>query len=181
MTVIAAIKRFFYRPPDFIIGTPESPYMRRWWVIPRNRVFNIYLHNVQRDDDDRALHDHPWWNVSIVLRGGYWEIKPLYRPLYPDLALDMFHAPNLTRIWRGPGSVVVRKATDAHRLALKEDDTPVDGWGDPLHDPELVPSWSLFITGPNVRTWGFWCLKGWVPWQQFCAPGDSSQVGKGCE
>lgn len=163
--MINTIKRFFYRKPDFMIGTPESPYMRRWWVIPRNRWFNIYLHNVLRDDDDRALHDHPWWNLSIVLRGGYWEVKPLYQPLYPDFALDMFHDPNLVRLWRGRGSMVLRRPTDAHRLCLD------DG----------RPSWSLFITGPNRRTWGFWCPKGWKNWRDFCAPGDSSQIGRGCE
>jgi hypothetical protein len=44
--------------------------MRRWWVIPRNKFFNIYLHHFLHSDDDRALHDHPWWNVSILLRSG---------------------------------------------------------------------------------------------------------------
>src|SRR5580704_9904819 len=61
------------RPPDFIIGGNEFPYMRRWWVIPRNRIFNIYLHHFLRSDDDRALHDHPSWNVSILLKGEYTE------------------------------------------------------------------------------------------------------------
>lgn len=119
--------------------------MRRWWVIPRNRRFNIYLHNIMRSDDDRALHDHPWWNVSILLRGGYREITPTDTKT------------------RGVGSIVLRRATSAHRLEVDR------------------PCWSLFITGPNVRTWGFLCPNGWVPWQQFCAPGDSSQVGRGCE
>jgi hypothetical protein len=47
------------RPPDFVIGG-DSPYMLRWWIIPRNKFFNIYLHRFLRSDDDRALHDHPW-------------------------------------------------------------------------------------------------------------------------
>jgi hypothetical protein len=66
------------REPDFVIGadSPGGPYMRRWWIIPRNRFLNIYLHQILRDDDDRALHDHPWWNVSIILRGGYFECTP---------------------------------------------------------------------------------------------------------
>ena len=136
---------FFHRPPDFVIGTPESPYMRRWWVIPRNRIFNVYLHNIVRGDDDRALHDHPWWNVSILLRGHYREVTPR------------------GTFYRGRGSIILRHAVSAHRLE-------VDG-----------PTWSLFITGPNVRTWGFHCPKGWVPWQQFCAPGDSAQIGRGCD
>src|SRR3546814_5856142 len=63
------------RPPNFVIGGQQDPYMRRWWVIPRNRFINIYLHQVLRPDDDRALHDHPWINLSIILDGGYWEIR----------------------------------------------------------------------------------------------------------
>ena len=66
--LIAHVSR---RAPDFQIGGSVNPYCNRWWVIPRNRWFNIYLHEFVRDDDDRALHDHPWWNISIVLRGGY--------------------------------------------------------------------------------------------------------------
>ena len=61
------------RPPDFIVGGKEDPYMLRWWIIPRNRWFNVYLHNFLRSDDDRAHHDHPWWNFSILLRGEYTE------------------------------------------------------------------------------------------------------------
>ena len=146
MGVAESLRRFFSRAPDFVIGTPDSPYMRRWWVIPRNRFFNIYLHNILRDDDDRALHDHPWVNVSILLSGRYREITPRASK------------------WRRRGSLVLRRPTSAHRLEL-------DGG---------KPCWSLFITGPNVRTWGFHCPNGWVPWQQFCAPGDSSQIGRGC-
>ena len=55
------------RPPNAIIGGPENPYLLRWWLIPRNRWFNVYLHQFKRSDDDRALHDHPWINASIVL------------------------------------------------------------------------------------------------------------------
>jgi hypothetical protein len=45
------------------------PYMLRWWKIKRNAFFNVYYHIVRRSDDDTALHDHPWWNFSIVLEG----------------------------------------------------------------------------------------------------------------
>lgn len=61
------------RPPDFIIGGYKRPYVRRWFLIPRNRFFNVYLHQFLRSDDDRALHTHPWMNLSILLRGPYLE------------------------------------------------------------------------------------------------------------
>src|SRR5438045_5715465 len=65
------------RPPDFIIGGHMNPpYINRWWVIPRNKFFNIYLHEVQQNDDDRALHDNPWVNMSYIVQGGYDEVTP---------------------------------------------------------------------------------------------------------
>jgi len=51
-------------------------YLYRWYVIPRNKIFNMYYHVMKGDDDDRALHDHPWFNVSIILEGAYYEHTP---------------------------------------------------------------------------------------------------------
>lgn len=39
------------RPPDFVIGPNDDPYMLRWWAIPRNRFFNIYLHHILHDNE----------------------------------------------------------------------------------------------------------------------------------
>lgn len=142
----------FKRPPDFVIGGTERPYIRRWWIIPRNRRFNIYLHQILRDDDDRALHDHPWWNISIILRGGYVEVMPSGQKR------------------RRVGQVVIRRAEAAHRLVLMKG-----------ADGSAIPCWSLFITGPRVREWGFWCPKGWRHWREFVDTRDSGAVGRGCD
>lgn len=154
------------RKPDFVIGGAERPYMLRWWVIPRNRWFNIYLHKVLRDDDDRALHDHPWWNISIVLRGGYVEVMPDKRRLTTPFTRisDM----PVVRKLRRPGSFVLRRATDAHRLELVKD-------GDRARH-----CWSLFITGPVQRQWGFHCAQGWRSHPDFAAADDPGQIGRGC-
>ena len=61
------------RPPEFVIG---ADYLRRWWVIPRNPFSNIYLHEIVRSDDDRAFHDHPWDNRSVLIFGSYIEHTP---------------------------------------------------------------------------------------------------------
>lgn len=150
------------RKPDFIIGGPDRPYMLRWWVLPRNRWFNIYLHKILRDDDDRALHDHPWWNVSILLRGAYREIMPDFseRPTVHTRIADL---PVITRL-RGPGSIVFRLPNTSHRLEVAQG-----------------PVWSLFITGPRVREWGFHCPQGWRMWRDFVATDDVGAVGRGCD
>lgn len=138
------------RDPDFIIGGRESPYVRRWWVIPRNKFFNIYLHQFLRSDDDRALHDHPWVNLSILLKGEYWE--------HTIAAGGVEHIAH-----RVAGDFKFRTPSSAHRIEVRD------------------PCWTLFITGPVVRTWGFHCPRGWRPWQQFVDKRDTGSIGRGCD
>jgi hypothetical protein len=40
--------------------------------------------------------------------------------------------------------------------------------------------WSLFITGPRRREWGFWCPKGFVHWKKFVDMKNPGEVGPGC-
>lgn len=135
------------REPDFHIGGRVNPYLRRWWVIPRNQYFNIYLHHFLRSDDDRALHDHPWWNLSIILKGQYLE-----------------HVPGKVKL-RKRFQIVLRKPTATHRIEL------ISG-----------PVWTLFLTGPRVREWGFHCPQGWRHWKIFTNPEDNGEtVGRGCD
>jgi hypothetical protein len=121
--------------------------LRRWWIIPRNRLFNIYLHQILRSDDDRALHDHPWINCSIILKGRYMEVTPA----------NSF----MRRRW----SVTFRRAVAAHRLVIARGES----------------CWSLFITGPMIRQWGFHCPQGWRHWKLFVNERDAGQVGRGCD
>jgi|SRR5215472_282706 len=125
------------RPPDFIIGGADHPYLKRWWVIPRNRFFNIYLHQFLRDDDDCALHDHPWINFSYMLKGSYTE---------HSIAAGGVHHKRILH----EGAWKLRRAKAAHRIEL-----------------HAGPAWSLFITGPVIREWGFHCPQGWRSWKIF--------------
>lgn len=63
------------------------------------------------------------------------------------------------------GSVVLRRSTHTHRIEL----------------PEGKHAWTLFITGPRLREWGFHCPRGWVHWREFTAPTNYGQTGKGCD
>lgn len=85
------------RPRDFEIGVN---YLRRWWVVPRNYFSNVYLHEVVGDDDDRAMHDHPWDNTSVIIKGGYIEHTPE----------GVFE--------RRAGDTVFRPAASLHRLEM---------------------------------------------------------------
>lgn len=145
------IRLSFARAPDFIIGKPDDNYLRRWYVIPRNKVFNVYLHRFLRSDDDRALHDHPWWNVSWLLGGTYVEHT------IPQGGVHV-------RTQYRAGDLRFRSARSAHRVELTSG-----------------PCWSLFMTGPRVRDWGFHCPHGWRRWQDFTNPQNSGEIGPGCD
>lgn len=154
------------RPPDFVIG---EDYMRRWFIKrtggldPRedDRDSNIFLHNVRHSDDDRAKHDHPWWNITVVLAGSYLEVVPdLSRAETPYMLVAAMPE---KKIRRRAGSIVFRRASAAHRLVIDGQD-----------------AWTLFITGRKSREWGFHCPGGWRHWKEFTSPNDSSKVGRGC-
>lgn len=139
------------RRPDVTIGGAERPYLLRWWLLPRNPIFNVYLHRFIRSDDDRALHDHMYVNLSVLLMGSYTEhtIKA--------------GGVNVRKLYR-TGDVKFRWPWQAHRIELTHG-----------------MCWSLFITGPRVRKWGFHCSDaGWVFWEDFVATDDIGAVGRGC-
>lgn len=95
------------RKPDLIIGPPDKPYLNRWDLL---KIFGwqIALHQMLTDDDSRALHDHPSFNISIILRGGYVE----YTEKHPE------------GLWRWPGEVIFRRASTLHRLELMRPNRP---------------------------------------------------------
>ena len=139
------------RWPDQVIGGPDDPYLLRWYLIPRNPVFNVYLHQFLRSDDDRALHDHPWANLSVLLDGEYTE--------HTIAAGGIQH-----RTVRKAGQLALRGPRAAHRIEL-----------------HAGPCATLFITGPRVRPWYFHCPeRGLVHWKDFVDARDEGAVGKGC-
>lgn len=135
------------RPFDLRVPLDPSipPYLFRWWRIPRNAIFNIYYHVLESSDDDRALHDHPWWSFSLVLSGGYLEER-------------IREGGIREKTWSASGMMTFRwTGRKAHRLELVSVATPAR---------------TIFITGPVTRRWGFHDpIHGWVDayhWDQHC-------------
>lgn len=169
------------RPPDFVIGRDAEggPYLRRWYITPwrgwyrhvpehaRTRcqriavavsrlLPNLYLHQFLRDDDDRALHDHPSWAVSFMLDGAYIEHTIAAGGIQRRHAI-------------GAGALRVLPTLHTHRIEL------------PRVRGESQPCWTLFMFGPTVRQWGFHCpQQGWVHWEKFTAQGAPGEIGGGC-
>ena len=122
------------RPADFIVGSLDDPYLLRWYLIPRNTEFNLYYHCFLRDDDDRALHDHPWPSFSIMMKGQVREITK--------------DGPRIVK----QGDCVFREPEMAHRVELIDGQPAetlfitgpkVREWG--FHCPKGFVHWQDFV------------------------------------
>ena len=85
-----------------ISGDNGDPYLERYFLFS---LFGIraYIHRFVASDPDRGLHDHPWdRSVSLVLAGGYSEVRP----------------GAMRRLW--PGDINVIRGEDYHRILLDE-------------------------------------------------------------
>lgn len=157
-----------FREPDFIVEGPngiEDPYLLRWYLVPRNKYFNIYLHKFLRSDEDRALHDHPWASLGILLTGRYKEHLPKDQVKW----INEGDRETIIKV-RYPGIPIYRGSDCIHRIEL---------FNRPDGTEQHV--WTLFMTGSKVREWGFWCEKGFRMWKEFVSHTEKSNgVGKGC-
>jgi hypothetical protein len=83
------------------------------WILFSCPWFAVFIHKLHRSDYQRAMHDHPWTFVSIIIRGGYKEQTPmgilshapgdiLYRPAEWKHAVIIEGKPSWNLILHGP-------------------------------------------------------------------------------
>ena len=127
------------KPDESICGD----YLHRYYLVPKNRFLNIYLHRFQEPDPGRDLHDHPWWSLSVVLKGRYEEA-------YADGG-DVRR-----RTLGGFSRIRLRRPSTRHTIT------------------RVFPGgcWTIFVTGPKLREWGFHTREGWVHHQAYTEPVD---------
>lgn len=137
-----------------------GPFQR--WVA--TNLAAVRVHQILLSDSDRDLHDHPAWSVSVILKGGYWEFTPhelgskwplehLERHRWDlcPLEQDMRVGERCIARWRGPGSIVIRRATQRHKLVL----------------PRARECWSMFLIGKKSNEWGFYVAQRKIPWREY--------------
>lgn len=113
------------------------------------------LHNICTPDLDRELHNHPWSFISIVLRGGYVEARPIGKyPMFTSSGEEV-----CTTIHRRAGSIAFRSYNDRHRIISVAPDT-----------------WTLVLIGPKRQTWGFFTQHGFVNWREFSSAHNTEPV-----
>jgi len=139
-----------------------SLYMGRWGLF-ETRWLSARLHYIASDDDDRAMHDHPWPFVSLVLAGGYEEIRPdandenNWMEQSDGSLVEAWHSS-----WRGPGSIAFRRPTDRHIVVGVRPGT-----------------FTLFIYGMQRQWWGFYTRTGKVFWQDYVSSDGSIRAVRG--
>ena len=126
------IRRVSRSKSGVLIGPPDNPLMTRFYVIPKNPVFNIYLHHIHRSDEG-DLHDHRAANISVILWGRYYE-------------------------QRFSGKVIEGRAYPRLRVTVVERLQPQFRWARTPHRLILMHGevWSLFVKFPHTQSWGFY-------------------------
>lgn len=101
------------------------------WIA--RHIGNLYLHRMEGPDPDRCPHNHPFRAVCLVLRGGYRQTVHARVPRSSRWS---------TRIsWVSWFNVL--RADEYHKITY------------------VVPgTWTLCITGPVFRQWGFLMASG---------------------
>lgn len=117
-------RRCGFERSDIIHG--NSLYMSRWILYVLG--YTLRLHCIHRPDRDRALHNHPFWFVTLPLgtyREMYWESFGLSGHMW---VRDV-------RPWRPH----FRGIDFRHRICHLD-----------------RPVWTIVLSGPYVQPWGFY-------------------------
>jgi len=179
--LINKLIRYAERTPYFNLKHEDgSPYMYRYWLIPdieekpgcyvakwwKNPLvwvcqkfgIAVRIHRIVSPDDTRHMHDHPWWFISIVLRGFYVERVPMFKRHLPSIARVMeddgatIRRPEpYKQVIRKRGSIIFKKPSERHAIS----------------NISIGGVYTLFITGPWTQKWGFYTPEGKVPWDQY--------------
>lgn len=125
-----------------------GPLLVRYILIRNSKYWGVFLHKLCRSDHDRALHDHPWPFVSIVLWPGYKEIR--YVRTIENTGMHEAICEEEVQTHH-PGSILYRPAKWRHRVII-------NSWN---------PCWTLVLVGPRARRWGFWPNGEWCWWRKY--------------
>lgn len=99
------------------LGREECPYCYRW--VLNLGLFAIRLHHWVGSDDERALHNHPYWFITFVIKGAYEDVTESGSELLKAFTIRF------------------RKASHTHTVRLKTKDCwtllisgpPIHQWG----------------------------------------------------
>ena len=118
-------------------------YLQRTYLIgKRTSQFCVFLHYFHSGDQDKDLHNHPWFfSGSFLLTGGYTEER-------------FDKSGNIATRELRAGNVNLIRPNTFHRIDLL---------------PGNPPTWTLFFSLPRVQDWGFKNrkTKEYVPHEEY--------------
>ena len=114
-----------------------SGYITRLHVL-KTPWFAVCLHYLNEPDPEAVLHDHPVTFLSLILRGGYSELR------YVASHDAIFHRRHR---WY---NFIRATPDDRHTIVSVK--------------PRTV---TLALMGPKTREWGFHTRDGWVHWKTY--------------
>lgn len=143
-------------------GLPECSYLRRW--VFNFGVGSVRVHHWTGSDDSRHLHDHSWWFLTVVVRGGYTDVTipkdhcvkcgqfdswAYFHNEFIDRHNE-FTSPFIRECracgwWFPAKQDHLRAPAIRFRPALHEHTVQVDPGG----------AWTIMLTGRPLRDWGF--------------------------
>ncbi len=131
------------------------PYLVRWNLFgigEDSKYFSVKLHKILISDDE-CLHDHPWWFISIILKGSYTEWRfCTEEEYYNETQFHKWDA-KAERFTKGynytAGTILIRPAWWPHRLEV------------------IKPVYTLVFTFKKIRKWGFFTRNGWKHWRLY--------------
>lgn len=145
----------------FYIGRPECPYMRRI-VIPLPFGMSFRIHRFLRSDNDKALHDHPWWFVTFPLHTYDEYIEQDSGVCYCGMSVESHKGFEDHGVCPGPIDNPVRSGRTVKRFRFHF--RPAEH----RHAVYIIrPTTTFVLTGPKRREWGFWQFGVWTPWKSW--------------
>ena len=108
------------------LGIQNCPYAYRWVIIFFG--YSIRVHHFLRSDDKRFFHSHPWWFITLILKGSYTDVSPLGKD-------------NLTRF-----KLRYRKADHQHYV-----DVPKSGCWTILITGKPMSKWGFWVNNKMIR------------------------------
>ena len=137
---------------------------RMFWF----KWFHIRLHTFYQGDDDSAVHDHPWWFITIPFTTYYETVEEQIPSPFPWYDWRQRRPGDHPTYWRRRIRRVraflphFRRATHRHFVLKPEK---------PFH--------TIILTGPLKRDWGFWPKdnafiphREWATYDRDVKPGD---------
>ena len=149
------------------LGYEDCPYLIRWTFILFG--YSMRIHHWLRSDDNRFFHDHSADLLSIVLKGHYWNVKPIDPTKSPNDLVEVWkdgicekvlnqrkcYVEGIFNSWKNffnmGDSIWFSKAEDQHYLKIPEGG-----------------AWTLMFEGRPKIKWGFF-VNGhkWRPLRYF--------------